>query len=468
MIKKKIRLNVFMLVTMLSLFLCGCMEKEQEWPGYNGTTEGYTYFYSEGRDRLWEEDILFMAEKFLQGHPKLSDSNFVIRIVNNLYDDIDSEYSNALYDENMRIEFIEQINLLIPRISELNDFGVQYETMRISALINDAHSGVNTDVGDTLPIFFELVGEESEFLYCTVRTTHEYQHLLGSRLVAINGVSIEDIVSRFAMYLPHENNYWIAHTIANPFDYCYLTEKPALQAIGVVDLEADEVEISFETEFGLLVETVKFIRGYEYLNGELINHDMVTSTVLINHQNENFWYVVIADEATPYLYVRFNRMREQSTSFNQFYTMVATELKNSEVPLKLIIDFRDNGGGELQVDTAMSFANAVNRYETNGTYILINGGSFSAGMYTPYVLAETIDGAMLVGSPTGQPGNCFGAPFIYYTPNFEMQFRVSDNYICGTPAQDLDAIYPDVTVYQTWEDYQNNVDTVLEYVLALK
>lgn len=457
-----------MLVTMLSLFLCGCMEKEQEWPGYNGTTEGYTYFYSEGRDRLWEEDILYFAENFLQGHPKLSDANFFIYIGGGdlTIDDAECEYSNELYDENVRSEFIALVNLLIPRISELDDLGIRYEALRMASLLDDAHSGVATSEGNVLPIRFELIGEESELQYCVVRTTQE--HLLGSKLIAINDVPVAELLSRFAQYIPHENIYWLTRRIVGAYDHSYLTQKPALQAIGVVDSEAESVEIRFEAEAGILTETIDFISPRAYDEMELLTHDMVSPKTLSYSQSDNCWYTVVTDAENPYLYVRINSMDYEQTDFMNFYTAVSTQLRDSDVPLKLIIDFRHNSGGVYEPGVIASFANAVNRFQSNGPYILIDGRCFSAGMYTPYVLSELIDGAQLVGSPTGQFANCFGTYETFKTPNFEMWFYIADTYRRNLPGQDQDAIYPDVTVYQTWEDYQNKVDTVLEYVLALK
>ena len=392
----------------------------------------------------------------------------MIYILNDLQQgDSEVEFSNALYDETVRREFIEQINLLIPRISDLDDFGIRYECLRISAILQDAHSGVGTSMGDTLPICFESIGKESDFLYCTVRTPEDKAHLIGSRLVSVNSIPIVEIASRFTLYIPHENTYWLAHRIASPFDYSYLTQKPALQAIGVVDPTAESVEIQFETDTGMLVETVHFVSTVEYENMELVTHDMVSAQALKFLREDKFWYAVMKDGEIPYIYVRLSSMADELNTFYRFYTAVTTELKNSDVPLKLVIDIRDNSGGVYNFGTLTSFTNAVNRYQTNGTYILINGGCFSAGMMTPYTLAGLIDGAMLVGSPTGQFGNCFGEYVTYRTPNNGMWFYVADNYKRFIPDQNKDAIYPDVKIYQTWEDYQNNIDTVLDYVLSL-
>ena len=434
--------------------------------------ENYEYYYLDGRERLWEEDILFFAERFLQGHPLLSKSNYFTM---NWEEGIDKqhsyEYSNIHYDERLRMEFIEQINLLIPRISALDDFGVRYEASRAVALLKDGHSGVNMGVGDMIPLLFECIGKEANVQLCAVRVPPAYTHLLGSRLITINDIQIKEIVEAMATYLSQENEYHPIYQMTNLYDISHMqmvTQKPALQALGIVSKDSDHVEFTFETEDGIITEIMRFIPPSEYLNMELIEHDMVSNSSLRFRQDDNFWYTIVEDENNPYLYVRLRKMYTDIYDFNQFYTKVAAEIKNSEKTLRLIIDFRDNRGGELQIDTTTRFANSVNRLDVNGTYILINGGCFSAGVVTPFILAKTINGAKLVGSPTGQPANSFGPINEYLTPNYEMVFYISDCFYNFIPDEDDDAIYPDFTVYQTWEDYQSNIDTVLEYVLELE
>ena len=58
----------------LSLFLfslCACGTEKVNWPGYSGTMEGYEYCHTDEEYRKWEEDILSLAEAFLNYHPKL-------------------------------------------------------------------------------------------------------------------------------------------------------------------------------------------------------------------------------------------------------------------------------------------------------------------------------------------------------------------------------------------------------------
>lgn len=458
------------MILVLSLLSCANKVEEPQWPGYSGTMDGYEFFYPEGRERQWEEDVLFVAEAFLKNHAQLSDSEFFTKIID-LYEGTEKkEYSNIHYNKTLRDEFIAQFNELIPRISELDDIDVRYELSRIIAILKVAHSGVNVVVGSEtmLPFGFVPIGKTSDAVLCTVRVTEEYRHLLGSRLIAINGVPVSEVISKMSVYFPTENEYYPIFRLVSQLDYPLLTQFHALRAAGVVDREDTTADLTFETEDGTVTERLEFIPLKEGMKLDKLSHDMITDLSLKNRMEDNFWFVVDADAEVPYLYVRFRTMYPQEIDFNKFYVMLETELKHAQTPLKLIMDFRDNTGGMWDLDPETRFARSVNRYGTNGTYILINGSCFSTGMATPYHLSKAIDGAKLVGSPTGEFINCFSNGPDFETPNFGVSFRVSEFYIRCASGDESDAVYPDITVFQTWEDYQNNVDTVLEYVLSLK
>ena len=56
---------------------------------YTGDGSTYTYITTEGRDREWEEDIVYFANTFLDtytGHPKLVDRGCTLRYTNELRD----------------------------------------------------------------------------------------------------------------------------------------------------------------------------------------------------------------------------------------------------------------------------------------------------------------------------------------------------------------------------------------------
>ena len=119
----------------------------------------------------------------------------------------------------------------------------------------------------------------------------------------------------------------------------------------------------------------------------------------------------------------------------------------------------------MLLDEFNGLTKTINRASTNGVYILIDSGSFSAGVLFPHQLHKGIEGAILVGTPAGQFANTFGGSIEYTMPNTGYPFYVSSMYIWGEKDVSQDALYPDVLIRQSLEDYKNGIDAALQYVL---
>jgi len=52
------------------------------------------------------------------------------------------------------------------------------------------------------------------------------------------------------------------------------------------------------------------------------------------------------------------------------------------------------------------------------------------------------------------------------TPIFNISFRVSDAMMQSWPSYEYNALMPDIIIHQTFEDFINNRDTVLDAVRA--
>ena len=457
----------FIIVILILCTLCACGSKQPSWPGYVGTMDGYTYCYTEGRDLQWEEDILYLAESFLADHPYLSNKDFMIHTASELFGTMEYEYTNVLYNDSLRSEFLSNINALIPQIPKLTDAQILYELKRIVASVGDIHTNLTAVSAEDMvfPLAFEHITDESGVSLYAVRVPEAYESIYLGKLTAINDVSIEEILEKLSAFTPAENDHYFLYATVKPRSTnAMLTLHNALQAIGVVKETDTSAAFTFETTSGSVTQMVDAIPITESKNQSWLRHPMATEARLIYHQDSNYWYELLENDV---LYVRFSSMYQDSVqSFDSFLTQVASVLRNAENPLRLILDFRYNGGGIDYSNTLKSFSASVNRCATDGVFILINGGSASAGVYAPFALRNAIDGAVLAGSPTAQLINCPADSFAYILPNSGYNFRISSEYFRYVPSENADALYPDVTIYQTWDDYLQSVDSVLHYALS--
>lgn len=455
----------------VALALCACGMQKPSWPGYVGTLDSYEYCHTGERDRAWEEDILFLADKFLAGHPLIADDNFMNRVLTKLPSSsgykYEYDYSNAMYNEAARQLFLEQINQLIPKIPELTDTEIIYEIQRSIALLGDGHSNIDVGFREIFPFRFDSIYDETGVSLYAVCVPDGHDNLLLGKLIAINDVPINEIIDKLSVYISHENAYWMIRNISNPFSDGLLTQKAALQIIGVVEPNATGAVFTFETEKGIEKYTVNALSSEEYEQTTMVSHPMLSSDSMMLKHDDNYWYMFLEEDHV--MYIRFRKAHEnREYTMSLFLADVKKLLRDSNEPIRLIIDFRNNSGGFSFTDEINSFISAVNQYETDGIYILINNGSYSSGVVIPYKLAEGIESAQLVGSPAGQYVNFFSTPNNYSLPNHGYSFGVSSVFLWGAQNATDTTLMPDIQVCQTLDDYRRNIDTVLEYVLALE
>ena len=431
--------------------------------------EGYEYRYENDRDRKWEEDVLFFAEKFLTGHLLLADDNFYTRIrtIEGTAPVEDYRYDNSHYNSNLRAEFIVQINSLIDSIPGLSDVEIVLQMQKIAAMLQDSHSEFFlSNLGTKrLPIHFECFTTSDGFALYATTVPAEHRELLYAKLISINGVSVGTIIQYLSQYISSETTTHLASYIARDDSLLYLE---LLQAAGVLETNSFGAELVFEADGMRYTHSLPFVTDEEYMAATLIDGSLESQNILQKRQDQNYWFEILENQT---LYIRFFSMYQEETySPYDMARDISMVLRDADVPLKIIIDFRDNGGGTSW--DLHNLVDAINRYDTDGVYILINEHSASAAVIVPYIFSVTIDDAVMVGTPAAQPV-CFFSTYNslnnYRLPNSGWVFRVSDMYNDMNPQPEhMDQpLIPNILVYPDIEDYQRGIDTVLEYVLSL-
>ena len=452
------------------LLLCGCQAPATETTtpahaGFTGDVSAYERRHTGRWERAWEEDILFFAEKYLTEHSRISEGNFFTDFVPDLSGSQEVIYDNSAFDPALRTKFIESVDDLLQTFQEMSDEAIINELHRIVALLGDIHSSVfpeDWDYGEILPVCYEAFYREEgvDFRVSIVDVRNE--ELLGAKLISYNGIRVEEIVERLSAYMSHESDRALGFMLTQPYMYTGLNEKNLLAAAGIVGEDDPSLTAEFETAEG--IESVRIgFRAYDDMP-DLELHPMMTVENLRFSNLDGYWWTMIDDST---LYAQLTTMVDHpGYSIDNLFSEVRNAMRDSQVPLKVILDFRGNGGGYVHESTLQGFVNAAQWYDHDGIYILIDGNCFSAGVLAPYYLRQAIPGAKLVGAPTGQ-GLWFPANSSRYAlPNNGVGFTVGDEIICAVRGWEGDAVEPDALVYQTFEDYENMVDTVLAWAMA--
>ena len=145
------------------------------------------------------------------------------------------------------------------------------------------------------------------------------------------------------------------------------------------------------------------------------------------------------------------------------------ELMEREHPDKVVIDLRQNGGGDFNLGLQylirpLQQNKSVNR--KGHLFILIGPDTFSAAMSNAAQF-RTMSHAVLVGEPIGERPNTFQEPREFTLPNSRLVVRYSTRfYKFATGTENV--IVPDKQIEQSWADYKAGRDDALEWILEQK
>ena len=439
---------------------------------YKGDGAEYTYIMTDERDRKWEEDIVYLADTYLHylhGHPKLIDRQCaLIRSDGDTVEKASTTYEH-LFDPALRDQFIRYINALILSIHDSSDSKLLFGCSEAVALLGDAHSNVFLPLDEVFPLGLVLLYPDeipAAYIYAAPKGRED---LLLSRLDAINGVSVSEIITRAEKVIPHESITLVYHSLFGgiyaSFTPCMLLNCDLLRYIGVLGDDCTAV-VSLTDESGASRETVLSSCEKGMMPEMAVYHAQENANesiaVGLMHSNDevNGWYRVIDDGNA--LYIRFNRCAADAGEIVKEAISMVSEGKKPEC---IIIDFRGNPGGTNE--TQKTIFTAIDAFESpGGKYVLIDGGSASAAVVIPVILKRFCKDVMLVGTPAGEPPNGLFETGMYTSPNLLVKFHMSVfKQFFLWPGYDEVALMPDVLIGQSLDDYRSGIDSVLKYVL---
>lgn len=432
--------------------------------GFNGDFDGYIPRYFDGREKGWEEDILFLAGKYLTEHSYLTDANFFVQYQPTLDCVEEYIYDNSAYDPQKRECFIRDIEALIASVPERTDEQIQCELLRIVAALGDVHSNFWWTSGSYLPLFFEAFYREGGADYRVVTVSRGRERLLLAKLVSYNGIAVEEVVERVSAYVAHESDRALYFQLTGALEASAMTDQVILAAAGIIGADDRNLLVGLETAEGYIEERIAFRSAEQIAQKGLTIHPMESGENLRYQNSESYWWTMLDGKT---IYVQLTTMLSHSEyTIDNLFSEVRTAMRDAGTPLKVILDFRGNGGGYVHESTLKGFVSACQWYGHDGVYILTDGECFSAGVLAPYYLRQAVEGALLVGAPTGQ-GLRFPANSAHYQlPNNGTSFTIGDEAFCAVMDWNGDALEPDVPVYQTLEDYENMTDSVIAWAWA--
>jgi Peptidase family S41 len=392
------------------------------------------------RAEMWTEDVQDLMERMAALHPDL-------------------------YHGVSKSELDAAAATLVDDVPSLRDdqilVGVMQLVAMVSALGRDGHMGVwppeNPDAVHRYPI---RLWEFPDGLYVTaVRAPSE--NLAGSRLTAIDGMPIDEVLQHLDPVVPRDNdsNLRAARMV-------FLTSAEVLSGLGIAS-SADHIDVEVtdpatRATRTATIEAVDAATFAGWVGGWELLLPARDDLLLLQDTDADVWTrYLFTDRA---LYVQYNHVDPTSSDA---VDEIDSELATHHVD-RIVLDLRNNGGGEAEGYRQLLDRLADPSIDRPGRlFVLIGRLTFSAGASFVAEIERDVTRASFVGEPTGGAPDFWADVTTVTLPNSGLKALVSTTYEgYGRPGDPRLEIEPDVPVDMTAADYFAGQDPVLEAALA--
>jgi hypothetical protein len=372
----------------------------------------------------WREDLQFLARELPQRH------------------------KNAFHFTS-RERFESAMAELDGKLSRLDAAHIYVGMMRIVNSIGDGHTYLRFPVeSDEFPLSIGKFRRE----YRVICAAPRLEGALGGRLLAINGTPIERVHDLILAVTPQDETPQFREALVSQWmtmgillHGLDITPAPGTAQFQLIDDGGEKHSVDLRPDPGAQQRWA-----------------CATRPLFRERPDESFWYKWLPDSRTVYCNWRsYQNLRAKSQGL--------FELVEKQRPDKLVVDLRQNGGGDYFVGLACMVNRLRELNETNRRghlFVLIGPFTFSAAMSNAAHFRQRT-AATLVGLPIGEKPNSFQEARKTTLPNSHLALSYSVRFYRFVEAGE-NMIRPDREIETTWADFKAGRDPVLEWVLAQK
>jgi hypothetical protein len=349
-------------------------------------------------------------------------------------------------------------------LPSLSDDEILVGVMQLVAMISsegrDGHMGVwppdNPELVHRFPI---RLWEFPDGLFVTA-ARRPNEHLVGSRVLSVDGVPIAQVFRRLDPVVPRDNtsNLRDGRTV-------FLTSAEVLDGIGIardplmMTLQVESPDGRRRTAAIHAVDAEAFadwVGGWELLLPQRQN------LLLLRDPAAGFWLEYLPASGT--LYMQYNVVHEHSS---QAVNEIERAMRDHPVG-RLVLDLRNNGGGEAGGYRDLIRFLARPEIDRPGRLsVLIGRLTFSAGTSLAVLLERRAAHAVFFGENSGGAPDFWADPETVTLPNSGLHVLIASRYFgIGGSDDARTTIAPDVRVAMTSSDYFSGRDPVLEAALS--
>ena len=297
----------------------------------------------------------------------------------------------------------------------------------------------------------------------------EYADLVGSKLIAVEGVPTSKAMEMIRPVFPEENEQFF-----KAYGLRYLIMPEVLHAQGITETMQKEITLTLEKDGKSMDKTFKAIEKLDNPStyGFVLNQDQWVSArkegelpIYLQDLDKIYSYKYIPEHKL--LYVRQSQIQDDpSEDIPTFYARVFEFIDNNEVE-KLVLDVRLNGGGNnyknKPVITGIIQSEKIN--QIGNFFTIIGRRTFSACQNLVNEL-DNYTNVIFVGEPTGENINFYGDVNQINLPHSKLGLRLSFAWWQDKPQWENEPwMAPHIAVETSFQEFVENKDPVLEAIL---
>ena len=381
-----------------------------------------------------QEDLDFLYEKVLAGHHP-------------------DAFANTPEAEFLRVKAE-----IEGRLETESDTEFLLDLMRLTALAGDSHTSVSVGNAASFRAYPFSIVRRGECWYLSA-VAPEDEDLLCQEVVKLAGKPVREVVDAFGTLFSSDNPVHLrrqfrqACNVADIYEY-----------LGLVEA-GEPLTVTLKNGKALRLEPM----GMEEMNQlEAVRvSDKIKGQPETAAQKVNYFSKPLSEDV---YYIQYNTCAEaKDLSMEEFAAAVAKDLNIGDYS-QVLLDLRNNGGGSDGV--IWPLLETLRTAMDGGCELvgLIGENTFSSTLINAVEIQEM--GGVLAGEPAGGSVCHFGAVKTFSLPNSKVRGQVSSKYIDlntlldAAAGRGVEALVPDVLVYQTLEDTLNGKDTTVDWLLA--
>jgi len=368
-------------------------------------------------------DLMFLKEKILETHP------------------------NPFYLTSEE-EFNSKIQHLLNNKEKYEPEEIYVRMLEIVASIGDGHTNLRPfEYYNDYPLRFYWLQDD---IYIS-RISTDQKMLLGSKLIAVDGLPIKDVMAKIFKLVPGHESI----TFSEGWASYYVRVAEILYGLGICSSKKN-VLYKIETPSGEVIELpfkiepanseIKIVRPYE-------NEPMYRDT-----KGNGLWFSEVDHNIIYFHFSEYPRKKE----FKKIGKELNKYLENT-TNKSLFVDLRINGGGNFNRGRELiGLIEKTITMKNIPVNVAISGDTYSAAVANAIDFRERLNATLLGEVTAGRP-NGYQENSSFVLPKTKIPGSCSSEYY-KFQKEDTPGLFPDVEIKFTWDDYASGRDVILNYL----